>query len=142
MERTVNAVVDSFFEKWTNETLAWYEARIREAEEMGSYEWEKANHNVFSKADIELIRYHPLHERKGWATSIETIVRRDMETKKAKLYTKVFAKVGDITEVDLHCGQDGTPNGWVKGTKGSVTIQTIVAGGYNIQCLHYRVLVK
>lgn len=65
-----------------------------------------------------------------------------MAYKKESLMTKIKNKVGEVMELDLHCGEDGTPNGTVTGTKGTVRISTIMAGGYNVQCLHYRVLVK
>jgi hypothetical protein len=58
------------------------------------------------------------------------------------LVYRVTAKVGKITDAKgLTIGMNGEMNGLVIGDKGSATITTILAGGYNIQCLHYRVLV-
>ncbi len=137
-----NKVMDEFFARWERETVEWFARMKAEAKEMGAYEFAKENKYGISKANLELIRFHPMATIKGHAHSIEEIVRLDMESKKAKVYNKVTKKVGEITEVNLYCGEDGTPNGTVTGTNGTVMINTIVAGGYNIQCLHYRVLVK
>lgn len=50
--------------------------------------------------------------------------------------------IGNITKVESlqtnnHKGFDGV----FRGDKGSISINTILAGGYNIQCLHFRTLV-
>jgi len=58
------------------------------------------------------------------------------------LVYRVSAKVGKITDAKgLTIGMNGELNGLVIGDKDSATVTTILAGGYNIQCLHYRVLV-
>ena len=57
------------------------------------------------------------------------------------LVNRVEEKVGQITNWKLWFASKAL-NGYVEGTKGSATIETIFAGGYNIQCLHQRVLVK
>jgi hypothetical protein len=39
-------------------------------------------------------------------------------------------------------GVDGSINGTVSGHEDTVNVYSIIAGGYNIQKAHYRVLVK
>lgn len=57
------------------------------------------------------------------------------------LVHRVTKKVGEITKWELWDAGNEL-NGWVWGTRGRAEIETILAGGYNIQCLHNRVLVK
>jgi hypothetical protein len=143
----LNEVIETFFEQWTAKVMAWYEEKQKEYEELGYKAFYDKYHLMsgfpdLSKSSVELIKYAPLHDEPHRGRSIESYVRQEMRERKAKLLHKVGDKVGEITELSLHCGDDGTPNGRVTGTKGSVYISTIIAGGHNIQCLHYRVLVK
>ena len=49
---------------------------------------------------------------------------------------------GTITEASgLSVGETGELDGYVIGEKGTAHVHTIGAGGYNIQCFHFRVLV-
>lgn len=59
------------------------------------------------------------------------------------LCNRITAEVGEIIDASgLSIGnQKGELNGIVKGTEGTARVETISAGGYNIQCFHYRVLV-
>lgn len=57
------------------------------------------------------------------------------------LINRVEKKVGEITEWRLWFTSKAL-NGYVVGTKGSAVIETIIAGGWNIQRRHNRVLVK
>ena len=41
----------------------------------------------------------------------------------------------------LYIGPEGDINGIIVGTEGKAKIQTIGAGGYNIQCFHFRTLI-
>lgn len=55
---------------------------------------------------------------------------------------RTVAKVGQITSADdLHITA-GNLNGYIDGENGRVKVQTIGAGGYNIQRFHFRTLVK
>lgn len=53
------------------------------------------------------------------------------------------AIVGQITDASaLKIGAKGDLNGYIIGTKGTAKVQTIGAGGYNIQCYHFRTLIN
>lgn len=52
------------------------------------------------------------------------------------------AIVGEITDAsNLRVGDKDDLNGFIIGTKGTAKVQTIGAGGYNIQCFHFRTLI-
>ena len=53
------------------------------------------------------------------------------------------AIVGQITDAsELTIGYKDDLNGYIIGTKGIAKVQTIGAGGYNIQCFHFRTLIN
>ena len=54
---------------------------------------------------------------------------------------RIQTEFGEVKNADLYIGADGNVNGIIYGTKRSARINTIFAGGYNIQCLHTRLLV-
>lgn len=137
-----NEVIERFFDKWETEWFEWFKEMQGIRKGLGEKQFHEKYRDSISKENRILITQGILYPRKGCGLSIQEIINRDMRGKKAKLYKKIEGKVGEVTDVKLYCGDDGTPNGTVEGTKGMVTISTIIAGGYNIQCLHYRVLVK
>lgn len=52
------------------------------------------------------------------------------------------AIVGEITDATgLKVGSKDDLNGYIIGTRGTAKVQTIGAGGYNIQCFHFRTLI-
>lgn len=51
--------------------------------------------------------------------------------------------VGQITDAsNLSIGEKGDLNGYILGTRGKAKVETIGAGGYNIQIFHFRTLIK
>jgi hypothetical protein len=71
------------------------------------------------------------------------ILDREVAAKKASLIKRIEKKAGKFSNCDtLSIGVDGNINGYIQGEIGEVAVSTIYAGGYNIQRLHYRVLVK
>lgn len=75
---------------------------------------------------------------------IKTYFDREERNKILDLIERVTKVTGVITDASmLHIGdKNGELNGYIIGELGKAYIETIGAGGYNIQCFHYRVLVK
>lgn len=75
-------------------------------------------------------------------------IRRAVETILLNLVARVNKKCGKIlnaSNLHLNTGnwlEGQAINGWIEGEKGNAHVYSITAGGYNIQCLHVRVLVK
>lgn len=99
-------------------------------------------------------RSKTLYQTKNYALAsmsdeeIEQDVERRVENMKLNLLDRVSEKCGEIKEcrnVRVENGNinEGTAvNGTFFGTKGTATVKSITAGGYNIQRFHVRVLVK
>lgn len=94
----------------------------------------------YEEAYIEAVK----ENLQGYQQTIAlTEVKQVVREQKATIVKRSFEKVGRIEDIEFGTiGYDGTFNGTVVGENGSATITTIIAGGYNIQRLHYRVLVK
>ena len=79
-------------------------------------------------------------ERLEW---LENIVEEEKQSKLIAIIEKINAVVGTITDASyLSIGMSGEINGVIEGTEGKATVETIGAGGYNIQRFHFRTLVK
>ena len=140
----INQVIEEFFIKYQTEQLKWFEEMKLKMKNMQWKDWYEFSVSNISKGNRDLIenRRCYIKDKIQTITTIEEIIHEDMRIKKIKLYQKISDKVGTVSAVNLYCGEDGSMNGTVKGDKGKVNITTIIAGGYNIQCIHYRVLVK
>ena len=69
----------------------------------------------------------------------------DLEAKRKYdfIIERTNAIVGQITDAsNLYIGAKGDLNGYIIGTKGTAKVQTIGAGGYNIQVFHFRTLIN
>lgn len=86
------------------------------------------------QTDINKIDYNKLNK----------LLDEEVKRKYKDLCHRISDVVGIIQNAsNLYIGrQNGEINGYVEGTKGKCFVETISAGGYNIQCFHYRVLVK
>ena len=70
------------------------------------------------------------------------ILKDEKQRKYEDLVNRVTKITGVITDASgLEISAKGNLDGIIIGEKGKAKIQTIGAGGYNIQCFHYRVLV-
>ena len=75
-------------------------------------------------------------------TEIEKeLIQEERNRKALYIYYNIYNRVGKVLDAtNLYISSDGNINGCITGEKGQVNVNTILAGGYNIQCLHYRVL--
>lgn len=78
-------------------------------------------------------------EREEW---LERTMEEEKRAKLLDLIGRIMSTVGTITDASaLYIGPKGDINGYIVGTEGKAKIQTIGAGGYNIQCFHFRTLI-
>jgi hypothetical protein len=121
----------NYYEELRTEQNDIYSIKDREAQKDAQYNF----YDKTSKSDRLLVNnYSP----KG----IKEIIEKDGEARKIQFIARINKKVGDIKEANLTMGIDLSINGTVVGDKGKATVYSIIAGGYNIQKAHYRVLVK
>ena len=88
-----------------------------------------------TKQSLHIIR----HDEKR----MKALITKEAETKKKNLINRIEKKAGKFVDCgELFIGFDGNINGYIEGDLKRVNVSTIYAGGHNIQCLHYRILVK
>ena len=88
---------------------------------------------------FRLLEIRDDQEREAW---LEKAMEEEKRAKLIDLIGRIMGTVGTITDAAaLHIGPEGDINGHIVGTEGKAKIQTIGAGGYNIQCFHFRTLI-
>ena len=76
-------------------------------------------------------------------TYIADEIKKERNKKEKALMNRVTKIVGSIIDGrNLKVSVNGEINGIIIGELGRVEVETVYAGGYNIQRLHYRVLLK
>lgn len=89
-----------------------------------------------------MLIYSILYPTSQRETRLEALLNREVARKKKHLIMRIKEKAGEIVDANgLNIGVNSEINGFIKGSKATVEVRTIYAGGYNIQCLHYRVLI-
>ena len=74
-------------------------------------------------------------------------LNKDLDQEMVRKYDFIVDRANKITGTfidasGLYIGMNGELNGIIIGDRGKAAIETIGAGGYNIQCYHFRTLVK
>ena len=122
-------------EQYTTEHPDWFREKAGRA---GYRELENNFHRTWNWIREYVQSYDTLNLEK-----LEKDLNREADAKYDKLLEQVISITGQITDVsNLKVGEKGELNGYVLGEKGKAKVQTIGAGGYNIQCFHFRTLVR
>lgn len=144
--------IKEFINQWKERAIAYYHQEIESCKEdlnkayslSSSYEYKKAKAEIikrYTQIIIDLARpgnYSP----KAREERLIKIINKEADLKEKLLINRVNKEVGAIVKaLNLKVGVNGELNGIIQGENGKCKIETIYAGGYNIQCLHYRVLV-
>ncbi|WP_195278347.1 hypothetical protein [Clostridium sp. J1101437_171009_A5] len=100
---------------------------------------QKKLHEAGDQITLRLLEIRDEDEREAW---LEKTMDEEKRAKLLDLIGRIMSTVGTITDAAaLYIGPEGDINGIIVGTEGKAKIQTIGAGGYNIQCFHFRTLI-
>jgi hypothetical protein len=129
---------DWVYQQYMNSNITREDIKNKEQEWDSLVEEDKKVMRTYSQLTIKLLGYGL-----DWKNKLEEWIEQDKVSKRRLLIARVYEVAGEILDAKgLHIGANGEINGFVVGTKGKASVETISAGGYNIQCYHYRVLVK
>lgn len=129
----------------------------------GRYEWKNYT-NPFNKRQertrvkVEdgkwehIMNYYTANNLEEGLKKLDRDLTNEMHRKYDFIIERTNNIVGQIVDAtNLHIGMNGELNGYIIGTRGKAKVETIGAGGYNVdtivnvkhgQCFHFRVLVK
>lgn len=146
--RNIKPILE-FLDKWKDRVNKWYHETFEDwksAREDGDSKRAEALEKtlngfpgVFTRIRGEDGLWHPGIDE----ARLQKLLDEEANSKYDFIVYQTQNAVGQITDAsDLFVGENGELNGRIDGTDGSVYVETIGAGGYNIQCFHYRVLIK
>ena len=157
--RNVEAIIN-FLNKWAERVFNWYKAQynayceayeehLKDVEpyiERGCikpdfYKEYREAKKAFNEKWNFLYMY--LDCRKEFdSEKLKRELEQDKKVKYDDIVNRANSICGTITDATgLSIGEKGELNGLVIGDRGKAYIETIGAGGYNIQCFHFRTLI-
>lgn len=146
--------------QWNTEYRVYYNQQMKELEDKYGYrvccfdkevEAEKEKRKIDYKYKGKYLSAHftqdclklASYKADEFESRLNKLLDDEVVFKRIDLYHRCSAVAGVITDASgLYIASNGCINGFVVGDEGKAEVQTILAGGYAIQCLHYRVLVK
>jgi hypothetical protein len=140
-------VIDEFLQAWKDSATAYYNNLLKEYMELytlkkSKKEWATSK-NKSDLAVIAKVTCYGIYDTEKVNQLLDEMLTKDVKSKKISLVSKVEKKAGKIIDATkLYVANDGNINGYITGEIKTVEVETILAGGHNVQCMHYRVLVK
>lgn len=101
---------------------------------------EKKKAEFAGQTVLDMCRYHDKDVRGAF---LDKVLETEKKRKLLDLVYRIKDVVGEITDASgLRVNVKLNLDGIVVGTKGKAKVETIGAGGWNIQCFHFRTLVN
>jgi hypothetical protein len=138
--------VEAFLQDWKVKMIDYYMKKTADFEKfyetVKDMKYNERQKEIKRNFSADIVIYANISEGRRLAIITEDM-EKDIILKRLDLYHRCSEAVGVITDASgLTTGYNGSINGIVHGENGSARVETIEAGGYNIQCYHYRVLVN
>ena len=143
-----------YYKAETPEQIAYEEARKTFRNKCNGYYKKKEFINRWGKPDYKEVKvrdgeYEWLRPYNCECTMEDALnkLEKDLTNEWNRKYDFIIERtnqiVGTITDAsNLKVGAKGDLNGFIIGTKDTAKVQTIGAGGYNVQCFHFRTLIN
>lgn len=131
------------FETFNNSiNYAQYINSYRDFKEFESiYNVKELKKSLENKYNNYFVQFYISHRQD--INALDKELEKEKNNKLLDLMNRVTAITGIITDTtNLKINVKGDIDGIIYGEKGNCKVTTVGAGGYNIQCFHYRVLVK
>ena len=137
-----------------HEVTYYQEQKMRKEDPEGYRQWKESKALIQNNFDSRfnclapyLERAYDKQSKKHFWKMDSNKLERDLQAEWERKYDFIIERtneiVGQITDASgLTIGYKGDLNGFIIGTKGTAKVQTIGAGGYNIQCFHFRTLIN
>lgn len=140
-KKLAKKVEEAYLELGIKQSMMPNKAQREALEEMGlDYKSVTAKRNQYAGQTVlymDTIRNES--ERLSW---LDKELENEKKAKMIDLIHRINTVVGTITDAtQLRVSVKGNLDGIVVGEKGKAKVETIGAGGFNIQCFHYRTLV-
>lgn len=105
-------------------------------------DYKSIKEKLINFAGLLVIRMDEMYNDEDALKWLAKELEAEKKRKMINLIYRINEIVGSIEDAEyLKVDVNGNLNGIVKGSKGSAKVETIGAGGWNIQCFHYRCLV-
>lgn len=145
MNAVLEELKNKLVESWNKSDAELHEAYVKFCEEHKDKKFDYCG--VMMSASKYFITRHAANQHEEYAVYYGlTKTAREENEKQAEKFVKRLQKriegvVGEIKEITPYSTENG--NGWnVTGDKARAIVLSIMAGGYNIQRLHIRNIIK